>query len=88
MRLQANVYKMMIATAKAYPQLKNSGQCPEITKAVENALSAMKEDAERQVIEKNLFECVPLHEIDIPYSERTMRRIRKRFANKLSVYLR
>lgn len=52
--------------------------------AVERALDACTDTYDRQLIQKNLFEQVPLAHLDLPMSERTMKRRRKAFLVNLA----
>ena len=53
-------------------------------KAVEQAWAACMDECEQELIKKNLFEHVPMAYINLPMSERSMRRARKRFLIRLA----
>lgn len=52
--------------------------------AVEKAWAACTDDCEREFIKLNLFERVQMQRINLPISERTMKRYRKRFLIRLA----
>lgn len=73
--------------AKAYTaMLKSSEQAEnrQKTEAVRLALEALRDDTERELIRRNLFDKVPLQYIPIPLSLSTMKRIRARFLRLLA----
>ncbi len=52
--------------------------------AIEQAWESFDTPMHREVIRKNLFEGVPMEQINLPCSVRTMKRIRKRFLTALA----
>ena len=52
--------------------------------AVEQAWHAMVDETARQVIRYNLFEGIPLKSVNLPMSERSMKRCRKLFLTRLA----
>ena len=52
--------------------------------AMQKALASMQDDDERALIYSNLFRGVPMGEIDLPFSVRTMKRIRAEYVRKLA----
>ena len=52
--------------------------------AIERAWIACTDDCEREFIKLNLFEHIQMQYIDLPISERTMKRYRKRFLVRLA----
>ena len=54
-------------------------------KAIEDAwYSACHDENERKFLSKNIFEKIPMHYIDVPISQSTMKRCRKRFFVRLA----
>lgn len=51
----------------------------EKTRAIESALRRMQDDTERKIVEKSFFDGVRLCHINLPASERTMKRVRSKF---------
>lgn len=55
------------------------GEIERKIKAVEGAYRCLRDDTERRLIERNLFEHVSMEKIDLPMPIVTMKRVRKRF---------
>ena len=52
--------------------------------AIEKAWNEMSDDTERELIERNLFQKIPMNWINLPMSERSMKRVRRRFLRCLA----
>ncbi len=88
-RLEQSIYSRVLATAKGYYfMLHRRDQLPygpvrqkneEQIVAVEKALADCGNDRDRELIQKNLFEGLPMKYIQANYSIHTMKRIRKNF---------
>lgn len=53
-------------------------------KAIEDAWQAARDDTERELISKNLFDGVQMKYINLPMSESTMKRVRGNFLKRLA----
>ena len=87
----AKAYNTMLKRRDDYNSMSNSGDiCADARRnnkkieAVEQAWAACVDECERELIKKNLFEHVPMGYINLPMSERSMRRARKRFLIRLA----
>lgn len=92
--LDRDIYSRTLSTAKGYYDMLQrrdrltSGPVrqknEERITAVEKAWNDCQNDQEREVIQKNLFEGLPMQYIPIYYSIRAMKRIRKNFLVRLA----
>lgn len=76
--LPNNIHKMMIATAKAYPEMQAGGYKAYL-EPIEKALDSLPDETAKNIIRKNLFEGIPMQCINEPCSIKTMQRYRQGF---------
>ncbi|MCI9405943.1 MAG: hypothetical protein HFK04_03395 [Oscillospiraceae bacterium] len=92
--MERDIYSRTLATAKGYyamlrrrrilPQGPVQQKNDERIEAVEKAWMDCQNVMEREVIQKNLFEGLPMQHIPVYYSIRAMKRIRKNFLVRLA----
>lgn len=92
--MERDIYSRTLATAKGYYDMRRRRTRPlkesvrqkneERIAAVEKALNDCENVMEREVIQKNLFEGLPMQRIQVYYSIRAMKRIRKNFLVRLA----
>lgn len=53
-------------------------------RAIERAWNGLPDETERELIERNIFQRIPMNWIDLPMSERSMQRVRRWFLRRLA----
>lgn len=69
---------------KAMALIERKAKLDEKIKAIEDALDMLRDDIERDVIRRNLFDKVPMDHINAPLSVSTMKRIRSEFVRRVA----
>lgn len=70
--------------SKAVRLISEKEQLDRLIHALQEGLEELRDDSERQLIRKNLFQRIPMHWINLPMSIVTMKRIRKRYLRSVA----
>ena len=82
--LPKHIYKLMLATAKCYPDMTGTEGYEYIRTAIKKCMDELPDDVSREMIKRNLFFQIPMNQINLPISESSMKRIRKKFLLRLA----